>query len=1706
MSLRPPALPVWRRLILALLVAVGVAVCTDAGTELGPGAAGAISGQVTAGGEGLAGVTVSLSDGATTTTAAGGVFRFDPVEPGNYAVTISGYPDGTVFPETTLTVTVAGRVSVAFQAQASAADRAPLVAFYNATGGPNWSNNTNWLTDAPLGDWYGVDTNAEGRVEGLELPSNGLTGSIPPELGGLASLESLRIGGNDLTGSIPPRLGDLTGLKVLRLQNNELTGSLPPGLGGLSRLTELWVHRNRLSGSLPLSLARLAALESLRYNATGLCVPLDDSFRAWLNGIPDHRGTGAACAPGQVTGVTVTEEVRQLAVSWNAVTGADGYKVQWKSGTQSYDASREAVVTGTSHTIPNLTAETQYTVRVIATRTDAPDGIPSAEATGTPLVAGPNPPGTPAVSNQTATAGQPFSYQFDAVTDRDGDPVTYVARLPANTPLPAWLSFDEAARTFSGTPGADDVGEITINVIAFDPAFNFSMSSFTLTVVAANSAPEFSEGAAATRSFAENTAAGENIGAPVAATDADGDALTYELRGRDGPSFEIVSASGQLRTKAGVTYDFETKSGYSVTVSASDGNGGSDSIEVTINLTDVPPPDAPDAPTVAATEGSTTSLDVKWIEPANTGPAITDYDVRWRWNGGNGAWTELDDTTPSTALTATITGLTPNREYAVQVRAQNDEGDSDWSPSGIGLTVVGPNPPSAPTLEDQTAVVGQPFRYQFNPVTDPDGDPVSYAARLPGDTPLPAWLSFDAATRTFSGTPSAGDIGEITINVLAFDGALNFSMSSFTLTVVAANRAPEFSEGATATRSFAENTAGGEDVGAPVAATDADGDALTYTLYGTDGASFEVASASGQLRTKAGVTYDFETSASYSVTVSASDGNGGSDSIDVTVNLTDVPPPDAPAAPTVAATAGSATSLDATWAEPANTGPAISDYDVRWRVNGSTDGWTELDDTTPSTALTASITGLAPDTEYEVQVRAQSAEGASAWSPSGTSTTTLTGRSLGYAGSLREAAANDGSVTGSIEMTLTNDTFTADVVSGRHVTAANVPAGLTARFTRTGATVVTLTLSRSADSHADADDVSDLTVRFADGAFTAGDAASVTGSTKSDLAIDFRDPSSIAWAGGFTEAAANDGSVTGSVTATLTGDTFGAGAMWVPNLPQGLGANFTRTSPTVVTLTLWGRAIYHADKDDVNDLTVRFSDNVFTNGTAATVRNSSTSDLAIDFNDPADRFGAYLTQAVQSRLTPVPLVAGEAALLRIFLTASSDTNEDIPRTRATFFAGGSEIHSVDIPGKARRMPTSLADAEASLDRSANVRIPGSAVRPGLEMVIEIDPARTLAPGLVPSRIPESGRLSVPVEAMPAFDLTLVPALWTVRPDSAALDLAREMAAEGEDHRLLWDAANLLPIGEFNVSAHEPILTSSNSVDDLILAATVVQVIESGTGHYMALLTGERRGANGIAEISGRASAVAVDVAREDLYAYVIAHEIGHNFSLRHAPCGVVGTDPAYPYSDGWAGAWGIDTASGQNVLVPPSAPDLMGYCYPAWISDYHFTKAGRFRSASADVSAPRTATILVWGGRDADGTPFLNPAFSLTAAPALPSSGGEYEIVGRDADGRTLFSLSFDMAPTADGEGGAGFAYAVPVPRRSAGLLGEITLSGPGGSVTLDGDTDRPMAILRDSRSGRVRGILRDLSSQDLARSVEAMRLDPGRDVLLSRGIPTIRR
>ena len=223
-------------------------------------------------------------------------------------------------------------------------DREVLVSLYNATEGPNWANNTNWLSDKPLGEWHGVTTDANGRVtelnlggnqlsreipsslgslanlQLLDLVSNQLTGPIPASLGSLANLQALDLGGNQLTGPIPASLSSLTSLEVLALGGNQLTGPVPSWLGSLTNLEVLYFSGNELTGPIPLALSSLTSLEVLALGRNQLTGPVP----AWLGSLTSLQEL--YLWGNQFTGTVPTEigslvNLEELFLGGNQLTG-----------------------------------------------------------------------------------------------------------------------------------------------------------------------------------------------------------------------------------------------------------------------------------------------------------------------------------------------------------------------------------------------------------------------------------------------------------------------------------------------------------------------------------------------------------------------------------------------------------------------------------------------------------------------------------------------------------------------------------------------------------------------------------------------------------------------------------------------------------------------------------------------------------------------------------------------------------------------------------------------------------------------------------------------------------------------------------------------------------------------------------------------------------------------------------------------------------------------------------------------------------------------------------------------------------------------------------------------------------------------------------------------------------------------------------------
>ena len=561
-----------------------------------------------------------------------------------------------------------------------------------------------------------------------------------------------------------------------------------------------------------------------------------------------------------------------------------------------------------------------------------------------------------------------------------------------NTPQPVTVTAADDADT------ANDTVSLTHSATSSDANYSgITIPGVTVTVSdndTGNNAPVFDDGTSQARSFVEG--AGDrteqnsvNIGAPVSASDDDaGDTLTYSpLGGPDAGSFGFNTGNGQIKTRVGQNYDREAKSSYAVTVTVSDGTV-SVSADVTLTVTDLAEaPFQPDPPVVTPA-ASATSLEVSWVAPNNTGrPDIEHYVVRHQKLGQPSTLTNLPFVTGG-ATSTTIPGRDPATAYQVQVQATNADGPGPWSTFGDGTTRtpdVGASR-TALTVTEQDAA-GDSYTLVLR--SQPSADVVVTVAGHSGTdvTVNPTTLTFTSTTwntpqpvtvTAADDADTANDTVSLTHSATSSDANYSgITIPGVTVTVSdndGSNTAPVFDDGARTRRTLSETIGStpptsGQPVGQPVAASDADNDSLEYSLEGADAGRFTVAPGTGQIRTLANTVYDYEAQQSYEVVVRVEDGNGGSDTIEVTLAVEDhVETPRQVSQPTV--TTQGTTSLRVTWTAPENVGrPAITGYDVRSKAG--------VDDTPQRvTGTSATLTGLEPDTRYIVDVRAVNADGA----------------------------------------------------------------------------------------------------------------------------------------------------------------------------------------------------------------------------------------------------------------------------------------------------------------------------------------------------------------------------------------------------------------------------------------------------------------------------------------------------------------------------------------------------------------------------------------------------------------------------------------------------------------------------------------------------------------------------------------------------------
>ena len=430
-----------------------------------------------------------------------------------------------------------------------------------------------------------------------------------------------------------------------------------------------------------------------------------------------------------------------------------------------------------------------------------------------------------------------------------------------------------------------------------------------------NHAPRF-DNLPPTFAVDENTASGQDVGSPVSASDPENDTLTYSLQSQDSASFTIDSSNGQIKTKAPL--DHETRDTYDVAVFVRDsknihGNPDSvddNSIDVKITIRDVNEPPVIDA-------GAPTALSV--LENTVAGEGIgspftaTDPDdgdtIAYSLDDTDGASFEIDDSTGQIKTKDALDRETKST-YTVTVTATDTGNLKDTHTVTITVT---DDDTEQPTFDEEyadgetsitrevaeKAEAGQPVGDPVS-ATDDDGDTLTYSLDTTGAE------SFDIDTGTGQIKTKAGvDLDHettpsytVTVSVTdSEDDAGNTedpptedASIDVTINVTDVNEGPAFADDAPATQDVAENTAADTDIGSPYTATDPESDSPTYSLAGTDAASFAIDTTTGQLKTKADL--DHETDDTYEVTIQVTDGldcegnTEGTATIDDTHNVT----------------------------------------------------------------------------------------------------------------------------------------------------------------------------------------------------------------------------------------------------------------------------------------------------------------------------------------------------------------------------------------------------------------------------------------------------------------------------------------------------------------------------------------------------------------------------------------------------------------------------------------------------------------------------------------------------------------------------------------------------------------------------------------------------------------------------------------------------
>jgi Ca2+-binding RTX toxin-like protein len=415
-----------------------------------------------------------------------------------------------------------------------------------------------------------------------------------------------------------------------------------------------------------------------------------------------------------------------------------------------------------------------------------------------------------------------FTIPVGSFTDVDNATLNYSATLASGAALPSWLSFNAATQSFSGTPPQDYFGNIDVKVTASDGSLTNS-DIFTLTITPVNDAPIVAT-LLTDSSSAEDTALSFKLPAG-SFTDVDNAILSYSATLANGaalPSWIVFDSITQTFI-GNPPLNFNGM--VDVKVTASDGSlSASDVFTLTIS----PVNDAPIVETLLADKSSAEDTSFSFALPVGSFTDVDNAVLSYSATLANGtalpSWVSFD------ALTQTFSGVPPlNFNGSLDVKVTASDGSLTASDIfTLTITPVNDAPIVATLLADKTSAEDTAFSFTLpaGSFTDVDNTTLTYSATLATGAALPSWLSFNAVTQTFSGTPPLNFNGNFDVKVTASDGSLSAS-DVFTLAVTPVNDAPIVTT-LLPDKSSAEDTAFNFTVPAG-SFTDVDNGTLTYS-------------------------------------------------------------------------------------------------------------------------------------------------------------------------------------------------------------------------------------------------------------------------------------------------------------------------------------------------------------------------------------------------------------------------------------------------------------------------------------------------------------------------------------------------------------------------------------------------------------------------------------------------------------------------------------------------------------------------------------------------------------------------------------------------------------------------------------------------------------------------------------------------------------